>query len=101
MLKYGEKAAGKEKMKLKLGKIMETTTQAAFGDPVGSDTKVTACIYNDLDELFGANVRFNWIYRPGADLFVVYNHNWDAPSFTSRVTRVQQLIVKFTYLFQL
>jgi len=48
-----------------------------------------------------ANLRFNWIYRPGADLFVVYNHNWDTTgrSFSSRQTRDRQLIVKFTYRF--
>ena len=31
--------------------------------------------YSDADELVTMNVRFNWIYRPGADLFIVYNQN--------------------------
>ena len=57
--------------------------------------------YNDLDELFAANVRFNWIYRPGADLFVVFNQTWDAPSFSDLDRRDRQVIVKFTYLWQL
>ena len=53
----------------------------------------------------GANIRFNWIYRPGAyrpgaDLFVVYNENWNAPSCSARETRDRQLIIKFTYLYQ-
>ncbi|MDX1383651.1 MAG: DUF5916 domain-containing protein [Thermoanaerobaculia bacterium] len=59
----------------------------------------TLAQYNDAAELVGLNVRFNWIYRPGADLFVVYNQGWDAPSFSSRRTDQRQLIVKFTYLW--
>ncbi|MCP4201616.1 MAG: carbohydrate binding family 9 domain-containing protein [bacterium] len=56
--------------------------------------------YNDLDELFAANVRFNWIYKPGADLFVVFNQTWDAPSLGDLDRRDRQVIVKFTYLWQ-
>ena len=56
--------------------------------------------YNDLDELFGANLRFNWIYKPGADLFVVFNQSWDAPSLSALERRDRQVIVKFTYLWQ-
>ncbi len=44
------------------------------------DLRVNAFLqYNDAAELVAANVRFNWIYRPGADLFLVYNETWDAP----------------------
>jgi len=56
--------------------------------------------YNDANDFIGLNIRFNWTYRPNSDLFVVYNHNWDAMGFSSRTTRVKQLIVKLTYLFQ-
>lgn len=56
--------------------------------------------YNDAAELVGANLRFNWIYRPGADLYVVYNETWDAPTFSARETQERQFIVKFTYLLQ-
>jgi len=56
--------------------------------------------YNDLTEEVSLNFRFNWIYRPGADLFVVYNQTWDAPSLSDLERRDRQLIVKFTYLFQ-
>jgi hypothetical protein len=65
------------------------------------DLRLNAFVqYNDAAEVLAANLRFNWIYRPGADLFVVFNQNWDAPSFSDRVRRDRQLIVKFTYLFQ-
>ncbi len=56
--------------------------------------------YNDAAELVGLNVRLNWIYKPGADLFVVYNENWDAPTFSARETFRRELIVKYTYLWQ-
>jgi hypothetical protein len=56
--------------------------------------------YNDAAELVGLNMRFNWEYKPGADLFVVYNENWAAPTFSARETTRRQLIVKLTYLWQ-
>ncbi|HVR28666.1 MAG TPA: DUF5916 domain-containing protein [Thermoanaerobaculia bacterium] len=56
--------------------------------------------YNDAAELVGLNVRFNWTYRPGADLYVVYNENWAAPTFSARETTRRQLIAKVTYLWQ-
>ena len=60
----------------------------------------TLAQYNDAAQLAGVNVRFNWIYKPGANLFVVYNHNWAAPTFSARETARRELIVKFNYLWQ-
>jgi len=57
--------------------------------------------YNDTSELTSLNTRFNWIYRPGADLFVVYNESWDTPSLGDMSTRDRALVVKFTYLLAL
>ena len=51
-------------------------------------------------ELAGINLRYNWIYRPGADLFVVYNQTWDALSLSRLITNDQRLIIKFTKLLQ-
>ena len=66
-----------------------------------TDLRLNAFLqYNDAAELVGANVRFNWIYRPGADLFVVFNQNWDAPTFDRRQVKDRQFIVKYTYLFR-
>lgn len=56
--------------------------------------------FNDEAELLAANVRFNWIYRPGADLFVVYNQSWDAPTLGNLQRRDRKVIVKFTYPFR-
>ena len=56
--------------------------------------------YNEAAEDLGVNIRFHWIYRPGADIFLVYNENWTAPSLTERHTQARQLILKVTYLWQ-
>jgi hypothetical protein len=56
--------------------------------------------YNDLAELLSLNLRFNWIYRPGADLFVVYNQTWGSPTGGGLDKRDRRFIVKFTYLLQ-
>jgi len=57
--------------------------------------------YNDSADLVSLNLRFNWIYRPGADIFLVYNHNWIAPGLGDLGTRERQAILKFTYLLSL
>jgi hypothetical protein len=57
--------------------------------------------YNDSAELLSLNLRFNWIYRPGADLFLVFNENWTAPSLGNVRPRERQLILKFTYLLEI
>ena len=42
------------------------------------------------------NTRLNWIYKPGSDLFIVYNQNWIGGETENRA-----LILKFTYLWTL
>ena len=56
--------------------------------------------YNDLSGDLGTNVRLHWIYRPGSDLFVVYNENWMAEDLRHRQSTHRQIAVKFTYLIQ-
>ena len=56
--------------------------------------------YNDLSGDLGTNVRLHWIYRPGSDLFVVYNENWMAEDLRHRQSTHRQVAVKFTYLIQ-
>ncbi len=54
----------------------------------------------DLTETASLNMRFNWIYRPGADLFIVYNQTWDAPHLGFLKSADRQVILKFSYLWQ-
>ena len=56
--------------------------------------------YNEASGDLGVNARFHWIYKPGADLFIVYNENWIAPDLSDRRTLGRQLIVKVNYLWQ-
>jgi hypothetical protein len=57
--------------------------------------------YNDEAELLSLNLRLNWLYRPGADLFVVFNQIWSAPGLSDLAAGDRQVIVKLTYLFEL
>jgi hypothetical protein len=57
--------------------------------------------YNDSADLISLNLRLNWIYKPGADIFLVYNQNWIAPGLNDRTSRERQAILKFTYLLSL
>ncbi|HEY9421561.1 MAG TPA: hypothetical protein VIW92_09115, partial [Thermoanaerobaculia bacterium] len=57
--------------------------------------------YNEAAELLSLNLRFNWIYRPGSDIFVVFNQNWRAPDLGDLSSRDRAVILKFTYLFEL
>ena len=56
--------------------------------------------YNEASGDLGVNARFHWIYKPGADLFIVYNEHWIAPDLSDRRTLGRQLIVKVNYLWQ-
>jgi hypothetical protein len=86
---------------LKAGDFITKVVGQRFSLSFTPDLRLAAFVqYDDSADLVAANVRFNWIYRPGADLFVVYNESWDAPSFSARETSERQLIVKFTYLFR-
>ena len=53
--------------------------------------------YNDSSKQFSANVRFNWIPRPGSDLFIVYNELDDTQGGLGVKNR--SLVVKLNYLF--
>ena len=55
--------------------------------------------YNQDTQQFSTNVRFNWILKPGSELFVVYNeldHWWGGFDARNR-----SLVVKMNYLFAL
>ena len=56
--------------------------------------------YNDHSGDLGTNIRLHWIYKPGSDLFVVYNENWMAEDLRYRQSTHRQIAVKFTYLIQ-
>ncbi|MEM7353314.1 MAG: DUF5916 domain-containing protein [Acidobacteriota bacterium] len=55
--------------------------------------------HNGLLDVTTVNLRFDWIYKPGANLILVYNQIWDSPDLEFS-SRDRQLILKLTYLFQ-
>lgn len=54
--------------------------------------------WSDAAELMAVNLRFGWSYKPGADLFLVFNQTWDAPEWGRQTLRDRQAILKMTYL---
>ena len=57
----------------------------------------TVLQYNSSSDVVGVNFRLNYIYRPGDDLFIVFNEFRDRSQATTDLDR--QLIVKFTHSF--
>jgi hypothetical protein len=53
--------------------------------------------YNSTNDLFGINFRLNYIYRPGDDLFIVYNDFRNTQGLATEVDRT--ITVKFTHSF--
>ena len=52
--------------------------------------------YNSSTSEFNTSVRFNYIYRPGSDLYVVYN-DVRLPN-SAEIPRDRQLLIKLSYL---
>ena len=57
--------------------------------------------YNSAGDVIGANVRFRWEFRPGSDLFVVYNEGRDTSLGVNRAElSSRSFVVKVTRLFR-
>lgn len=115
----GTRLSGSTTLTLRPSRLLSTDTDWSYNDvklPVGDFTvhvvrqRVnfafspnlfwnTFLQYNSADELISVNSRFNWIYKPGADVFLVYNQSWDTGNATRPADRA--VIFKFTYLFTL
>ena len=60
-------------------------------------TMRTLTQYNSLSDQWSSSVRFNYIYRPGSDIYIVYDDVRRDPTGLSEI-RDRQILVKFTYL---
>ncbi|MDE2691474.1 MAG: DUF5916 domain-containing protein [Acidobacteriota bacterium] len=116
----GTQTSGRVTFTLRLSKNLQTETRWVFNDvelpqgafDVGLYSQIvnftftpnlrlnTILQYNDLSGDLGTNIRLHWIYKPGSDLFVVYNENWMAEDLRYRQSTHRQIAVKFTYLIQ-
>jgi hypothetical protein len=57
--------------------------------------------YNSEGNVLGANVRFRWEFRPGSDMFVVYNEGRDTTLGVNRAElSSRSFVVKVTRLFR-
>ena len=57
--------------------------------------------YSSAGDVLGANVRFRWEFRPGSDLFVVYNEGRDTTFGVNRSDlSSRSFVVKVTRLFR-
>ena len=56
--------------------------------------------YNSSTNLVSANVRLRWEYRPGSELFVVYNEERDSLTRGVPDLRNRAFIVKVNRLFR-
>ncbi len=57
--------------------------------------------FNSLDSEFSTNIRFNYIHRPGSDLFIVFTENRGGSDYVWRRLSDRGLVVKLTYLMRL
>lgn len=56
--------------------------------------------YDNVTRLLGMNSRFIWILKPGTNLFVVYNHNWQQFDIDGLRSLESRTSVKFAYTYR-
>ena len=56
--------------------------------------------YNSISMQLGTNVRFRWEYRPGSELFLVYNDQRDTMLRRAPMLESRSIVVKLTRLFR-
>jgi hypothetical protein len=56
--------------------------------------------YNSTTRRTGANVRLRWEYRPGSELFVVYNEERDTLALRPPELQNRAFIIKVNRLFR-
>ena len=57
--------------------------------------------YNSSTDVISTNLRLRWEYRPGSELFVVYNDERDALTARVPAVRNRALVIKINRLFRL
>jgi hypothetical protein len=89
---WADLPAGQSTTHLTGSRVTYTMTPAMFASALLQ--------YNTGVNAMSTNVRLRWEYRPGSELFIVYNEQRDtlAPSFPDLVNRA--LIVKINRLFR-
>ena len=82
---------------LSVGTFKTNVLRQRFNTSFSPNLSINSYIqYVDTENMISMNTRLNWIYKPGSDLFIVYNQNWIGGETENRA-----LILKFTYLWTL
>jgi hypothetical protein len=53
--------------------------------------------YDNVSDVIGWQARFRWIVRPGSDLYLVYQHNWQEQAVTGFQTLDRRAATKLSY----
>jgi len=54
---------------------------------------------NDGNRIALSNILFRWIYRPGSDIYLVYNEGWNVGLLGNQMTN-RSILLKFTYFWR-
>jgi hypothetical protein len=54
---------------------------------------------NDGNRIALSNILFRWIYRPGSDVYLVYNEGWDFGPLGNQMSN-RSVLLKFTYFWR-
>jgi hypothetical protein len=54
---------------------------------------------NDGNRIALSNILFRWIYRPGSDIYLVYNEGWDIGPLGNHLSN-RSVFLKFTYFWR-
>ena len=86
------------KVRVPAGEFAADLARVRLGYSFSTKVTFNALVqYNDQDDELSANLRFNFIHRPGSDLFIVINEQrGSATSIWDVNTRAA--VVKLTYL---
>jgi hypothetical protein len=79
------------------GKLFSARTTMTFSPSMFLAALVQ---YNSANSLLSTNLRFRWEYRPGSELFVVYNDGRDSVPPGFPVLQSRSFTVKLTRLFR-
>jgi hypothetical protein len=54
---------------------------------------------NDGNRIALSNILFRWIYRPGSDIYLVYNEGWNIGPLGNQMSN-RSILLKFTYFWR-
>jgi hypothetical protein len=88
--------------RLPQGNFTQTLVQSRLRINFSPDLELSSFIqYDNTSDVLGTNTRLRWTFRPGGDVFVVYNHNWLDDTSGGLRFESNQLLLKLRYELRL